>query len=159
MYPPIITDEAIRTVIRELCAAGSFPSGAQVRRTLMQRFGSPAGVARLYRLLAAERARVTPPSVSVIEGQLLAQDSLNLREQLSRLREREEAHQVYWTRELGQLRQQVQGLEELIRGAASSSIPERLRAQVQAAEVRAGQLEVALRVFGPATGRKRADPE
>ena len=53
----------------------------------------------------------------------------------------EDAHQVYWNREVGQLRARVRALESLVR---------------QAAETRAGQLDVQVRTFGPAAGRAQS---
>ncbi len=152
MFPPKVSDEAICGVIRELTARGTFPSGAAVRRALGTRFGSRAGVARLYKLLDAERARFSPAPASAIGSRLQEQELRNLREQLARLHEREDQHQAYWTRQVEQLRQRTAALERLIADAAAT-LPQSVQQQLRETETRTGQLEVALRVFGPATGR------
>ena len=165
MYPPKVADQDIRSVIRALTRAGTLPSGAAVRDALESRYGSRGGVARIYRLLAAETALlhgaahsavpVSGPMAAVGIG-LLEQEIHNLREQLRHVREREDAHQAHWSREVGQLRQRVQALEPLVKqSVAAGQAGDTLRREVEAAEVRAGQLEVQIRVFGPAAGRPR----
>jgi TolA-binding protein len=156
MYPPKVQDDQIRAVIRELTINGRPPSGAALRDALARRYGSRGGVARIYSLLgsAAKPAQVSPSAS--IATRLLEHENGNLREQLKHAREREEAHQQYWAREIGQLRQQIQALESAIAQAtAAGQVSENLRQRLRDAEVRGGQLEVALRVFGPAAGRPR----
>jgi hypothetical protein len=156
MYPPKVTDEQVQGLIRELAAPGDFPSGAAVRKALEQRYGSRGGVSRIYRVLAGERARIgsTPRSPTGIG--LLELENRNLREQLKHARQREDAHQVYWDREVGQLRARVRTLELQVREAVvSGEVSEVLRKEVQGADTRAGQLEVQVRVFGPASNTAR----
>lgn len=156
MYPPKVTDEQVQRVLRELAANGDLPSGAAVRAALERQFGSRGGVARIYRLLASERARRANTPLSSVGIGLLEVENRNLREQLKHAREREDAHQVYWNREVGQLRARVCALESLVRqGAAAGEITEALRREVQGAETRAGQLDVQVRTFGPAAGRAK----
>ncbi len=157
MYPPKATDEQIRHLIRELSAAGQLPSGAALRAALQRQYRSRGGVARIYRLLDEERARRGSSSLSAIGVGLLEQENRNLREQLKHARQREDAHQVHWNREIGQLRERVQALESLVQqAAASGGISEGLAQQVERAETRAGQLDLQLRVFGPAAGRNKS---
>jgi len=156
MYPPKVEDEQVRGIIRELTVDGRPPSGAAVRAALESRYRSRGGVRRIYRLLASERPREVTTSPSPVGMGLLELENRNLREQLKHARQREDAHQVYWNREVGQLRAGVRALESLVQQAASGDISEALSKEVQAAETRAGQLEVQVRVFGPAAGRARS---
>jgi hypothetical protein len=51
----------------------------------------------------------------------------------------------------------VSALEPLVQQAAPrGEITETLKREVEETEIRAGQLEVAIRVFGPGAGRPRA---
>jgi hypothetical protein len=152
MYPPKVSDEAVLALIHQLGAQSGWPSGTQVRSALARRYRSRGGVARIYRLLASEKARLG--SLSPIGVALVEQENHNLREQLTVARERDEAHQAHWDREVGRLRARVEALESSVQQAAgSSSVSEALRSQLQEAEIRTGQLEVQLRTFGPATNR------
>ncbi|HTC52842.1 MAG TPA: hypothetical protein VK700_12975 [Steroidobacteraceae bacterium] len=141
-------------VIRELAGVGPLPSGAAVRVALEQRYQSRGGVARIYRLLASEQSRLGGAALSPIAAGLLEQENLNLREQLKAARQREDAHQAHWNREVGRLRERVDALQPLVHqasvgGAGSDS----LRRQVEEADTRTGQLEVQIRTFGPAAHR------
>jgi hypothetical protein len=153
MYPSKVTDEQVQSVVRELAVNGGLPSGAAVRAALERQFGSRGGVARIYRLLAAERALLGSTPLSAVGAGLLEVENRNLREQLKHARQREDAHQVYWDREVGQLRARVHALERLVQQAAPSEVGEALRKEVQGAATRAGQLDVQIRTFGPAAGR------
>lgn len=154
MYPPKVRDADVRETIRELIVDGHFPSGAALRAALAQRFDSRGGVARIYRLLAAERMRHASTGPTSVNMRLLEQELSNLRQQLQQSRQRDDAHQAHWSREIAQLRQRVEALEPLVRQAADAgAVSESLRQEVQGAEVRAGQLDVQLRVFGPGSGR------
>jgi hypothetical protein len=154
MYPPKVTDEQVQRVIRELGARGELPSGNAVREALAEQYRSRGGVARIYRLLAGERARLGRTPLSPVGAGLLEVENRNLREQLKQAREREDAHQVYWSREVGQLRERVRTLETLVNQAAvAGEVTEALRREVQGADTRAGQLDVQIRTFGPAAGR------
>jgi hypothetical protein len=158
MYPPKVEDQAVQSVIRDLAAHGPLPSGAAVRAALAERFGSRGGVTRIYRLLANEHARAGGKTLSPIGLGLMEQENRNLRELLTHQRQREDAHQTHWDREVGQLRERVRALEELVhRAVAGGGVTESLKREVEGADTRAGQLEVQLRAFGPATGRDKSD--
>jgi hypothetical protein len=154
MYPPKVEDKEVVAVIRDLCVNGALPSGAAVRAALAHRYGSRGGVTRIYRLLASERARRGASALSSVGAGLLEQENRNLRELLQHQRQREDAHQAHWNREVGRLRERVSALEPLVRQAATGrALTEALKQEVQGADTRAGQLEVQLRVFGPAANR------
>jgi hypothetical protein len=154
MYPPKVSDEAVLAMIRELAGVGALPSGAAVRGGLQQRYQSRGGVARIYRLLAKEKARLGGTTLSPIAAGLLEQENLNLRELLKAARQREDAHQAHWNREVGWLRERVDALEPLVRQASGGdACGNALRQHVAEAETRAGQLEVQVRTFGPAAHR------
>jgi len=154
MYPPKVSDEAVLVLIRELTRLGTLPSGAAVRVALERRHQCRGGVERIYRLLASEKSRLGTPALSPIGVGLLEQENRNLREQLKAARQREDAHQIHWDREVGRLRERVSALEPLVQQAAArAEVTEPLQREVQDVETRTGQLEVQLRVFGPAAGR------
>ena len=158
MFPPKVTDDTVLSLIRELAGQGAFPSGAQVRLTLWLRYRSRGGVARIYRLRAAEKARLGTPVLAPIRIGLMEQENRNLREQLRAIRQREDAQQAHWNRTVGQLRERVEALEPLVRhAAASGDVSAAMRREVQEAEIRAGQLEVGIRIFGPASNRDHSD--
>jgi hypothetical protein len=157
MYPPKVTDDQVLRLILQLSVDGKLPSGAAVRQALQRQYRSRGGVARIYRLLASERVGGGSPRLSSVGIGLLEQENRNLGEQLKQLRQREDVHQVYWSREVGQLRERVRALELLVQQAAAfSHISDALKQEVQGAETRAGQLEVQIRVFGPAAGRAQS---
>jgi hypothetical protein len=154
MYPPKVEDKEVLAVIRDLSGGGALPSGAAVRAALARRYGSRGGVTRIYRLLASERTRRGTTTLSAVGAGLLEQENRNLRELLQHQRQREDAHQAHWNREVGRLRERVNALEPLVQQAAAhGEVSEALKQQVQGAETRAGQLEVQLRTFGPAANR------
>jgi hypothetical protein len=154
MYPPKVEDKEVLTVIRDLSVGGTLPSGAAVRAALARRYRSRGGVTRIYRLLAGERARRGTTPLSAVGAGLLEQENRNLRELLQHQRQREDAHQTYWNRQVGLLRERVSALEPLVQQAAArGEVTEALRQEVQGTEIRAGQLEVQLRAFGPAANR------
>jgi hypothetical protein len=158
MYPPKVQDRDVQAVIRELAAEGRSPSGAAVRAALAERFGSRGGVARIYRLLANERARRGGTTLASAGMGLLEQENRNLRELLAHQRQREDAHQAHWNREIGQLRERVRTLEEsLQRAVAAGEVNAALKREVEAAEIRTGQIEVQLRAFGPAAGSGKTE--
>jgi hypothetical protein len=156
MHPPKVEDPEVQALIRELTVGGALPSGAAVRAELARRYGSRGGVTRMYRLLAAERAQHGSSALSSIGVRLLEQENRNLRELLRQQRQREDAHQAHWNRQVGELRERVRALEALVQQAVfSGDVPEALRKEVQATEIRGGQLEVQIRTFGPATNRDK----
>lgn len=141
MYPPRISTAQVRAVIRELSKGEQMPSGALVRATLAARFGSRGGVARIYRLLAEERQRLTPPPDpnSIV---LLRQETDAMRERAERAESREESHQMHWAAEIDRLRMKVADLEPLAQQARIlRERNEVLRQQLQSAEQRASRLE------------------
>lgn len=153
MYPPKVADTEIRHVIQELTVEGKLPSGATVRAELAQRYKSRGGVARIYRLLAAEASELGRSSPASVAGRLLEQEVRNLREQLQRSREREEAHQAHWSKQVRDLWQRVEVLEPKVNQAlANGAVGEEVRQEVREADLKAGRLDVLLRAFGPAPG-------
>jgi hypothetical protein len=141
MHPPRVTDAEVRATIRKLTVDSTLPSGAAVRAALQTRFKSRGGVARIYRLLADERSRLTPPpapgSVDALQCEVQA-----LRAKLARAEEREDAHQMRWAAEIDQLRMKLAALEPFAQqGRATHASDELLRRQLQAAERRAAALE------------------
>lgn len=155
MYPPKVEDQQICGLIRELTVDGRPPSGRAVRAALASRFGSRGGVARIYRLLGTEHPREVGTPLQAVRIGLLEVEIRNLREQLQLARQREDAHQIHWTRVVGQLLDHVRTLETSVsRAAATGAIGGALVAELKAAEIKAGQLAVLIRAFGPATGRQ-----
>ena len=159
-------------MIQELRVGKTLPSGVAVRATLEARFGSRGGVARIYRLLADERRRLTPPpepgSVEALQRELQT-----MRERAERAEDRERAHQTHWAQEVDRLRMKLQALEPHARhGRMTGEGSDLLRHQLHAAEQRAARLEeqlmAALAPSGPsvsppnppdglASGRPRRD--
>lgn len=141
MYPPRISDAEVRTVIREFTAGRQLPAGAAVRRVLAERFKCRGGVARIYRLLAEEGARLTAPlQLDSIEA--LRQELAAMRDRAQRAEDREEAHQTRWAEEIDRLRLKVHALEPLAHQARVARDEANLmRHQLQAAELRAATLE------------------
>ena len=155
MYPPKVSDETILRLIRELTQMGRLPSGAMLRATLAQRYQSRGGVTRIYRLLQSEQTRLGSYSRSPIGERLLEQQNRNLHEQLRRAREREDAHQAYWSREIGQLQERMKALEPVVQVLEGGAREKASRQELRDVSIRAGQLEVSLRAFGPAAGRSQ----
>lgn len=151
VYPPKVTDSQVRTLIREMSATGSRPTGAALRAALAERYGSRGGVSRIYRLLAdATRTVAAAPAVapaaapaagasaSVTEGSQLEA----LRAELALAVAREESHQGRWAMEIDRLRQALAAAEPLAHEARHlRSSGELLRQQLQAAERRISELE------------------
>lgn len=141
MFPPKVSNAEVRALIQELTRGRVLPSGGAVRAALYERFGSRGGVARIYRLLAAERTRLTPPP---LQGSVeaLQREVEVLREKLARAEEREYAHQGLWAEEVDRLRLKVATLEPLGQQArASGTSDDLLRHRLQAAERRCAVLE------------------
>ena len=155
MYPPRVTDDDIRTLIRELAVGERLPSGALLRAVLKQRFGSPGGVSRIYRLLSKARAK---PSVvrHVDPAEVLERELQAMRERAERAEQREETHQSRWAVEVDQLRLKVAAYEPLAQDArkALDSVG-LLRRQLQAAEARIAMLEQQLMEANGRAGEKR----
>jgi polyhydroxyalkanoate synthesis regulator phasin len=143
MYPPHVSDEDIKHVIRELMVGEDFPSGAQLRAALHARFGSRGGVSRVYRLLSKARA-LTQRVADAETGDVgkLEREVDSLRKALELAEHRELAHQSRWAMEVDRLRQQVAGLEPLaLKTKAALDTAELLRHQLHAAHVRIAGLE------------------
>lgn len=141
MPNPKVLNHDVRAMIRVMTVGAVLPSGAAVRAALATRFGSRGGVARIYRLLAEEGARLAPaPEAGSLES--LQQEVRVLRETLARTEAREDAHQTYWAEQVDRLRQKVQMLEPLAQEAQiAGDVHKLLRHQLQAAELRAARLE------------------
>jgi hypothetical protein len=155
MYPPHVTDAEIRTVISELAVGERLPSGALLRAVLKQRFGSPGGVARIYRLLS--NARANRSVVRKVEtADVLERELQGMRERAERAEQREETHQSRWAAEVDQLRLQVEAFKPLAQQArqALDSVG-LLRRQLQAAEARIAMLEQQLIEANGRGGGKR----
>ena len=155
MYPPHVTDDDVRTLISELAVGERLPSGALLRAVLKQRFGSPGGVTRIYRLLSHARSRNSV--VRKIEApEVLERELQKMRERAERAEQREEAHQTRWAVEVDQLRLQVEAFKPLAQQArqALDSVG-LLRRQLQAAEARVAMLEQQLIEANGRAGEKR----
>ena len=149
MHPPRVSDAEVRAVIAELMVGAILPSGASIRARLQERFGSRGGVARIYRLLSQERARLTPAlepgSVEALQRELKA-----LHQKLARAEEREDAHQARWAKEVDRLRLQVAALEPIAKQARSAGqVNELLRHELQASERRVAAMEQQLHRISP----------
>lgn len=143
MYPPHVSDQEIKLVIRELTFEDRLPSGAQLRSVLRARFGSRGGVSRIYRLLANARGarKSAPASVPGDVGEL-GKEVEGLRKAVQLAEYREQAHQSRWAMEVDRLRQQVASLEPLAsKTKAALDTAELLRHQLHAAHVRIAVLE------------------
>ena len=110
--PPLLPDAAILAVIAELRGQHAVLTGTRLREELAARYGTPCGVARIYRLLhQATQPRPAPDSAAQPQP---AGDVAELQAQLAaaleraRLAEhREEHHQARWANEIHALREQV----------------------------------------------------
>jgi hypothetical protein len=138
---PQLTTSQVRAVLRQLTVGERLPSGAVVRAALKRQFGSPGGVARIYRLLAEERVRLEPPRPHD-ESEDLRRELALMTERATRAEFREEAHQRRWAEEVDRLRRQVDAFEPL-RKQAEIAVEscKLLRHQLQAAEMRASTFE------------------
>jgi hypothetical protein len=141
MYPPRVLTDEVQAVIRELTVGTTLPAGAAVRRALEARFGARGGVARIYRILADERRRLTPvPESGSVEA--LQRELAMMGERAERSEAREEAHQTHWAGEVDRLRMKLVALEpQTIQGRRDREGIELLRHQLQAADQRAARLE------------------
>lgn len=155
MYPAHVTDDAIRTLISELTVGERLPSGALLRAVLKQRFGSPGGVTRIYRLLSNARSKYSAVR-KVVAADVLERELQAMRERAERAEKREEVHQSRWAVEVDQLRLQVAEFKPLVHQArqALDSVG-LLRRQLQAAEARIAMLEQQLFEANGRAGEKR----
>ncbi|MGH9561395.1 MAG: hypothetical protein ACRD3S_08065 [Terracidiphilus sp.] len=154
MYPAKVTDAEIRRVIQELTVEGRLPSGAGLRAVLAQRYGSPGGASRIYRLLTAEESQRPEASRgsegSEIEPRLLKAENQQLRSELQEARRLADQHQAYWHWKVGQLHVEFKKLQPQLESAlGNGKAAEQLLKEVQETELRSRQLETLLRAFGP----------
>ncbi|HEY6458304.1 MAG TPA: hypothetical protein VIY90_23750 [Steroidobacteraceae bacterium] len=162
MYPPKASDAQIRALIGELASAAGFPSGAQLRQALAERFDCRGGVARIYRLLAAQRGQVAQAALGAgsFPVRLLEHELATLRQQLAHTAAQAQAQQRYWTERLRQLHENIQQLQVRIERAPTTEERAALSREAQALDTQGGRLEVMLRAFGPAVqARSEQDPE
>jgi hypothetical protein len=159
MQLALVSNAEVRNLIGELTIGNTLPSGAALRAALDERFGSRGGVARIYRLLADERVRLTPPpQPGSIEA--LQREVEMLREKLARSEEREYAHQNRWAEEVDQLRLKLAALEPLAQQArVARDSDQLLRHRLNAAEARAAALERRLYELTRDNGEEGAAPE
>ena len=155
MYPPHVTDDDIRTLISELAVGERLPSGALLRAVLKQRFGSPGGVTRIYRLLS--NARSDSSVVRKVEpAEVLERELQAMRERAERAERREETHQSRWAVEVDQLRLDVAAFKPLaLQARQALETVGLLRRQLQAAEARIAILEQQLIEANGRGGEKR----
>ena len=156
MYPPHVTDADIQTLISELAVEERLPSGALLRAVLKQRFGSPGGVTRIYRLLSNARSKKNSVVRKVEAAEVLERELQQMRERAERAEQREETHQSRWAAEVDQLRLQVETFKPLALHArqALDSVG-LLKRQLQAAEARIAMLEQQLIEASGRGGEKR----
>jgi hypothetical protein len=145
MRPPLVTEQAIRTAVREVAASGARLTGVAVRELLARRYGARGGVSRIYRLIqeirAEERERAARRSTAS-----RASDSGETREaaieRADLAEHRERAHQERWARETDALRARLAAAELAARDAelASRRVAELARA-LATAQARIAELE------------------
>jgi hypothetical protein len=141
MYPPRVSTAQVQAVIRELTVEAMLPAGAALRRELHLRFGARCGVARIYRILAAERRRLAPVA-KIGSFEDLQRELAAMRDRAERAEAREEAHQSRWAAEVDRLRMRLQALEsETTQVRRDRGAITLLRHQLQAAEQRAAAFE------------------
>ncbi len=142
MRPPLVSDDLIRSAIREVGSSGARLTGVAVRELLARRHGVRGGVTRIYRMLRdAQRPTPTPsrpappPTDESLES---AVERANLAEH------REQVHQVRWARETDALRARLAESERAARELADARlrIAELARA-LASAQQRIASLEAA----------------
>ncbi len=150
MRPPLVTEQAIRTAVREVAARGGRVTGVAVRALLLKRHGTRGGVSRVYRLIeevrgeqreSATRRGQAPRSADTTESREAAIERANLAEH------RERTHQERWARETDALRARLAAAEQAARDAEVSArrIGELARA-LASAQARIAELERAAAV-------------
>jgi hypothetical protein len=112
MRPRLLTDDMIRSAIRDATAAGR-GNGVAVRALLRQRYGAKGSVARVYRLLAEQKPTAAPPQ-AVMPGPSDPESLHAAHARAALAEERERVHQERWARETDALRAR---LNEADRGA------------------------------------------
>jgi hypothetical protein len=121
MRPPLVSDDLIRSAIREVDSSGARLTGVAVRELLSRRHGVRGGVTRIYRMLrdaqrpTSQAPRPVPaPTDETLEA---AVERANLAEH------REQVHQARWARETDALRARLAESER----AARELVDARLR--------------------------------
>jgi hypothetical protein len=105
MRPPLLSEESIRTAIREIAASGERVTGVSVRGLLSSRYGARGGVARIYRLVHEAQAAPRDSPASRARGPVLSRESREAALARADLAEqRERVHQERWARETDALR-------------------------------------------------------
>jgi hypothetical protein len=156
MYPPKVTDEQLRELIRELTIDGHGPSGRAVRTALKQRYGSRGGVGRIYRVLAAMHPMSASSSGSshwaVVNEKLQQAEIQNLRQQVQAVKQQDDRHRAYWQWRIKELQLEVQKLKLHVHtGLGNAEAAGTALKEVQATELRTLQLQTLLRLHWPGT--------
>lgn len=120
MRPPLVSDDLIRSAIREVGSSGARLTGVAVRELLARRHGVRGGVTRVYRMLRdAQRPAPLPsrpaptPTGESLES---AVERANLAEH------REQVHQMRWARETDALRARLAESERAAREIADARL-------------------------------------
>ena len=112
MRPPLLSEDAIRSAVRELTVSGERVTGVAVRRLLAARFGARGGVARIYRIVRESqrltRVAATPKASGRMSDE--SRDAAIARADLAE--ERERVHQQRWARETDTLRTRLARAEQ-----------------------------------------------
>jgi hypothetical protein len=113
--PPRLPDSEILALITELRGQHPVLTGTRVRAELRARFGTPCGVARIYRLLDSAMRPATlpsPPAAGTAASPDLQAELAAALERAQLAEYREEHHQARWAGEIHQLREQVHALKD-----------------------------------------------
>jgi hypothetical protein len=117
--PPRLPDAAILELIDELRSQHAVLTGTRLRDELKRRYGTPCGVARVYRLLHAATAPIAAPSppapATSPNGSDLHAELTAALERARLAEHREEAHQARWAAEIHELREQARTFKEAAR--------------------------------------------
>jgi len=142
MRPRLLTDDMIRTAIRDAMAAGR-GNGVAVRDLLRQRYGAKGSVARVYRLLAEQQ----PIAVTRVAAATAVPnpDALHAAQTRAALaEERERVHQERWARETDVLRARLNEADRAAREAGELRLRvAELRRALATAQARIRELEQA----------------
>lgn len=150
MRPPLLSEDAIRSAVRELTASGERVTGVAVRQLLAARFGARGGVARIYRIVR-ETQRLPRPAATLRTAGRISDESREAAIARADLaEERERVHQQRWARETDALRTRLAKAEQDAREAelARQRVAELGRA-LASAQARIETLEQALEQRSP----------
>jgi hypothetical protein len=150
MRPPLLSDESIRSAIREL-AAGGRVTGVAVRGLLAARYGARGGVARIYRLVHEAQRSSRDAAVSRTSGRAGSDESREAAIARGDLaEERERVHQQRWARETDALRTRLAAAEQAARDAETARLRlAELSRALASAQARIATLERALAERAP----------